>query len=222
MLRGFITYTIERGDTLQRIASKYKLESWQEIAILNNLSYPFIIDETENIENLDSRVKRIGDTVLIPAEYDSVPEELDNKSLEIGAYGCDLDVITEIHEDSNIVYLENKVELKAGDDGDLSIVQGVPNLKQAILLRFLTPLGSNPLHPDYGSRFYEFVGKKRTHRNMEKAKLEAEITIRSDFRVEDVVNLDVIAIDNGIKLVCDIIPIKPFSAFRLMHDFTTN
>ena len=47
------------------------------------------------------------------------------------------------------------------------------NLAQALLLRFLTPLGELTLlgHPDYGSRLYELIGELNSDANRNRARM---------------------------------------------------
>src|SRR2546423_3478452 len=52
---------------------------------------------------------------------------------------------------------------------DMNTYEGVDNLVQALLLRFLTPVGELATlgHPDYGSRLHQPIGEPnhQTHRN---------------------------------------------------------
>jgi phage baseplate assembly protein W len=53
----------------------------------------------------------------------------------------------------------------------LETLQRVDNLKQALLLRFLTPTGELALlgHPDYGSRLSELIGELNNETNRNRA-----------------------------------------------------
>src|SRR5947209_6207967 len=75
----------------------------------------------------------------------------------------------------------------AGDD--LAIWSGVKNLEQALLLRFLTPVGAlaGLGHPDYGSRLFELIGKLNDETNRNIAKLYVLLALEEEPRVEDVV-----------------------------------
>lgn len=44
------------------------------------------------------------------------------------------------------------------DGADLGTVEGLENLYQAIQNRLLTPIGTLPLHPEYGSTLHSFIG----------------------------------------------------------------
>lgn len=45
------------------------------------------------------------------------------------------------------------------DASDIATISGMENLYQAIQDRLLTPMGSLPLHPTYGSRLHTLIGK---------------------------------------------------------------
>lgn len=45
------------------------------------------------------------------------------------------------------------------DTSDIGTINGMENLYQAIQDRLLTPMGSLPLHPTYGSRLKTLIGK---------------------------------------------------------------
>lgn len=221
-MKGFITYTIQQGDTLQRIATQYQVDSWQQIAALNNLSYPFIDDSIEAVEwkEKNPNLRYIGDSILVPAKYDELPEAINTKELQKLAYGCDFDITTQIVDQYNTVNIENGGELREDEDGDLVVLEGVENLKQAFILRLMTPKGALPLHPDYGTDLLLLMGKSRTYKQLVKIKLEVERTIKEDFRVTKIDNLSVVSCEKGgIKAECDIIPIEPFSSFRFVHEF---
>ena len=221
-MKGFITYTIKQGDTLQRIATQYKLESWQQIAALNNLTYPFIDDSVEWIqqEEKNPNLRYIGDNILVPADYEEVPESINTKELQKLAYGCDLDITSELSNENGTVNIESRGELREDETGDLSVVEGVANLRQAVILKLMTPKGSLPLHPNYGSDLLLLMGKPRTHKQLVKIRLEIERSIKGDFRITKIENIEVMTGENGsVRVSCDIIPIEPFSVFRFVHEF---
>jgi phage baseplate assembly protein W len=71
---------------------------------------------------------------------------------------------------------------------DLDTLNGVDNLLQALLLRFLTPLGELALlgHPDYGSRLFDLIGELNTETNRNRAKLFVLQALRAEPRVREV------------------------------------
>ena len=76
---------------------------------------------------------------------------------------------------------------------DLETLSGVDNLKQALLLRFLTPAGElAPLgHKDYGSRLHTLIGELDTETNRNRAKLYVLEALAAEPRVEKVLEVKV-------------------------------
>lgn len=76
---------------------------------------------------------------------------------------------------------------------DLGTVASVDNLKQALLLRFLTPRGSLTElgHPEYGSRLFELFGEPITATNMNRAKLYALEALGHEPRIDEVLSINV-------------------------------
>ncbi len=72
------------------------------------------------------------------------------------------------------------------DPVDLAILNGADNLKQALLLRFLTPLGELTAlgHSDYGSRLYELIGELNSEANRSRAKMFVLQALAAEPRVK--------------------------------------
>jgi phage baseplate assembly protein W len=81
---------------------------------------------------------------------------------------------------------------RTGGD-DLETLTGVDNLKQALLLRFSTPVGElAPLgHKDYGSRLHELIGEPNTETHRNRAKLYVLQALGAEPRIEKVLNVQV-------------------------------
>ena len=220
-MKGFLTYTIQQGDTLQRIAAKYGLATWQEIAALNNLTYPFIDDDVEAVEwkERNPNIRYVGDRILVPADYETLPDVIDLKILQKLAYGCDLDITTPLANENGVVNIESHGELRDDGSGDLSILEGIENLKQALIIRLITPQGTLPLHPKFGSDILRLIGKRRTYQQLIKIKLEIQRAIKADFRVARIENHTVTScVNGGVLSECDIIPIEPYSSFPFKYE----
>jgi phage baseplate assembly protein W len=80
------------------------------------------------------------------------------------------------------------------DPRDLVTVAGPGNLAQALLLRFLTPLGELTLlgHPDYGSRLYELIGEFNDETNRRRARMYVLQMLAAEPRVAAVNDLRVV------------------------------
>jgi phage baseplate assembly protein W len=76
---------------------------------------------------------------------------------------------------------------------DLALVDGVPNLQQALLLRFLTRTGElgELGHPDYGSRLYQLIGELNTEGNRNRAKLYVLEALQAEPRVAEILTVNV-------------------------------
>lgn len=76
---------------------------------------------------------------------------------------------------------------------DLSTLENLDNLQQALLLRFLTPVGElAPLgHPQYGCRLYELVGEPNTEANRNRAKLYVLLALQAEPRIKEILSLAV-------------------------------
>lgn len=88
--------------------------------------------------------------------------------------------------------LSTEVRTVSGET-DLSRLAGVENLKQALLLRFLTPTGELAQlgHSRYGSRLYELLGQPNTQANRDRAKLYTLEAIAAEPRVAKVIEVKV-------------------------------
>lgn len=79
------------------------------------------------------------------------------------------------------------------DQVDLDTLSGRNNLAQALLLRFLTPVGELALlgHPDYGSRLHELIGQLNNDTNRNIAKLYVLQALAAEPRVQQVISVRV-------------------------------
>jgi phage baseplate assembly protein W len=76
---------------------------------------------------------------------------------------------------------------------DLARLTQVENLQQALLLRFLTPVGelAELGHPDYGCRLHELIGEPNTESNRNRAKLFTLLALQAEPRVKKVLTVNV-------------------------------
>ncbi len=74
---------------------------------------------------------------------------------------------------------------------DFATLAAVENLKQALLLRFLTPVGELAAlgHKDYGCRLHELIGELDTETNRNRAKLFVLQSLGAEPRVEKVLSV---------------------------------
>ncbi len=71
---------------------------------------------------------------------------------------------------------------------DLATLARAENLQQALLLRFLTPMGELAQlgHADYGSRLFELIGELNSETNRNRAKLFTLQALQSEPRVKEI------------------------------------
>jgi phage baseplate assembly protein W len=76
---------------------------------------------------------------------------------------------------------------------DLEVIDAVDNIRQALLLRFLTPVGEMEAlgHPGYGSRLVELIGELNNERTRNRAKMFVLQSLAAEPRVERVLSVRV-------------------------------
>lgn len=102
---------------------------------------------------------------------------------------CNLDFQTDRNPGQD---LATTIRPETGQE-DLALLGGADNLKQALLLRFLTPAGElAPLgHADYGSRLFELIGELNTDTTRNRAKLYVLQALAAEARIKEVLSLQV-------------------------------
>jgi phage baseplate assembly protein W len=80
-----------------------------------------------------------------------------------------------------------------GDPIDLEVAAGGDNLRQALILRLLTPIGSlrDLGHEGYGSRLHELIGERNTPQNRLLARSFVLQAVAQERRVAEVLDLRV-------------------------------
>lgn len=187
-------YSIGHGDTIQGIAQSQagSVDFWHKIVKYNKLEYPYIVDSPDiKVKNPEGWVT-IGDSIVIPIEVDLLDTDANTLNKRDQELVLSLALGRDLSMSSDEDYIRNRgshdeiFSLSAGSKGDVATVQGVENLKQALLARLLTPLGSLLLHPRYGSTIHDLIGKKNTIDNMRILEDEIVKTLKKDSRVESV------------------------------------
>lgn len=208
-----ISYKIVEGDTLQRLAVKYNVDSWYSIAYLNDLQYPFILDDIVAVSDRKSNVAYLGDTILVPVTSLTKTEYLSDIELQKRTYGVDIYLDYDLGYSNVTSFEESQGQLSYESSGDIAQAAGVNNIKQALILRLSTRYGELPMHPDYGSDFPDMIGWSKTHTNLIKMKLEIMETFKKDTRVSDVTDCTIMSVTGGVKISCNIILTTPNASF---------
>lgn len=99
--------------------------------------------------------------------------------------GSDLSTITQSERQSTTQADQQSARILV-DLVDLETLSTQDNLAQALLLRFLTPMGELALlgHPDYGSRLFELIGELNNDTNRNRAKLYVLEALAAEPRVQ--------------------------------------
>ncbi|WIT25826.1 hypothetical protein [Bacillus phage SPO1L1] len=193
-------YTVMAGDTLQGIAQTQLGDAsrWTELAVLNDLRYPFISDVGESIPNTITP----GSPLFLPQDmtYDDTTDN-DVDSYEDELFGTDLALTT---SDTNFSYMAGG-DLETTLSGDLQTVSGLESLKQDLIHRLITPIGTLTYHPTYGSNFLDIVGSKMDSTWRTKASIELSRCFLCDPRVVNVMDIEVYRITTGITISCTIV-----------------
>lgn len=158
--------SIQYGDTLQIIALRElgDADRWREIVWMNDLAPPYLV-ETE--EMATAKTRAYGGAILVPSERQIATATTDPDEV----YGTDV--------------LLNQGFLEA-DAGDLVLVSGVENLKQALRHAVFTVPGELVYHPEYGCYVGEVIGRRGDPRNSLIGRGFVERTVRADSRIEGV------------------------------------
>jgi len=103
-------------------------------------------------------------------------------------FGVDLRLLRDLERQNERQRGSDLSTIERHGEIDLETLQGVNNLKQSLLLRFLTPVGElAPLgHPSYGSRLFDLIGELNTETNRNLAKLFVLQALGDEPRVKEV------------------------------------
>lgn len=210
-MEGLQTHKVAPRDSLQKISRLYGIEDWREIAELNGLHSPYIdsVFMSEEYKD-DPKVAKVGTILLIPVmgvNY-STPK-MQRDVVEQLAYGLDLDLYGD-----EPVLTEEEGELSYAS-GDIALAEGLHNLAQQLTIRLSTKEGALLLHPDFGSRLYLYTGKLDDQTTRNKIAFEVERCLRSDFRVKEVRDIEVVQIEGGNAVTATVIPVPPGEPFKL-------
>jgi hypothetical protein len=178
------------GD-IRAIAKQYlgSEEFWKMLVVLNGLKYPYISTVASD------GVLAFGDKILIPKRPDegdllaSTQETLtdaDQQELSpvVRKYGRDLR-LTDGSSGTDFS------DIKVSQRGDLEVIEGIPNVEQAMMIKFSTEQGELALHPTFGARFP--IGTKLLLGRIQEFAINTRRTVMSDPRVESLDRLRIFA-----------------------------
>lgn len=189
-------YIVGAQDDIRSLAGQLLGDSrrWQELVVLNDLKPPYI-------NNVGSQgVLAPGETLLYPQsgqggtdmiklqtnagqDYDAQ----DSTSLLDQTYGRDIKLVSVSTDISGTL-----TDLEVNNRGDLSTIVGVPNVDQAIKIKFSTEKGTLRMHPFFGARFA--LGSKATTKSFNNFRLNTLATLLSDDRIADVKSIKFVTV----------------------------
>lgn len=189
-LAGVRLVDVLHGDTLQEIAAREigDASRWVDIANINNLEPPYITDDAAQATD---RVLLSGGVLLVPARpKQQLPRE---GTTEADLYGVDLALVDG--------------QLRPNEDGDLQLVSGRENLKQALVHRVTTERGELLWHRSYGSLVRSLIGATNGPSSALLAAQYVAAAMRADYRVRDVNNTLATVTGDEIHVECEVVPI---------------
>jgi hypothetical protein len=154
---------------------------WKMLAILNNLKPPYV-----------SAVR--GDGVLAPGDKLLIPKNQGTEQSQVSRaintdpameaqspmmkkYGRDL-LISDSGTDTA------GADLQVGQRGDLATNEGLPNVDQAMKIKFSTEQGELAIHPDFGAKYP--IGTKITMLRIQEFYISTRQTFLSDPRIQSI------------------------------------
>lgn len=155
-------------DTIQRFTVRNLGDAsrWPEIIQINGLVWPYLTDDPDQV---------VPGVVLAGAAQLQIPDDgaaVTSDSAPDPAVAFGIDMLLEggtLSDDGN---------------GDFATVSGVANLKQAMRIKFNTPLGQLVYYPAFGNGAQQFVGAGNNPANMILANSLAQRCARSDNRID--------------------------------------
>ena len=92
--------------------------------------------------------------------------------------------------DIGVEYNETSSDVNS-QSTDLTPADGLDNLYQAIQNRLLTPIGTLPLHPTYGSQLHTLIGKGNSEIIEMSVKMMVVEALQPESRIAYIRNIDV-------------------------------
>ena len=190
--------TVLIGDSIRGIAKKYLGDEafWKQLVILNNLSPPYVSASGGN------GVLGPGDKIMVPS---SSPQQQLSPSSALNtdeALAEQSPILKKFGRDIRLVGSAADVglcDLAVSSRGDLDIIEGVPNVEQAIQIKFSTERGELATHPEFGARYG--LGTKATMVSIQEFAIDVRHTMLSDPRVDQITKLKLLT--DGDKLMVD-------------------
>lgn len=181
---------VNGGETIRDLARRLLGDArrWHELVILNDLRPPYTADTSR------AGVLGPGDPVLYPSNQPGVAgsavrisNPTDDEIADIESYLASQAYGRDCRLQSVTVNNGFLTDLVVNQQGDISTIVGVPNVEQAIRIKFATELGELPAHPGFGAQYG--IGSKADIASFNTFRLQTLATLKSDLRVSNVESL---------------------------------
>ena len=209
---------VNQGDTIKTLARRIfgNAGRWHILVVLNSLKPPYVaevsgpgvlgpgddilypsVGSTSGSQNVSGINPSINAVNTSNAEKEGTDAGL-NSPVE-QAYGRDIR-LKSATSGADI----DRTDFVINQAGDISTIEGRPNVTQALRLKFSTQRGELTVHPRYGARFP--IGTKLVPSSFNDFSIQARTTLLSDSRVKDVsemrffANGDVLAVTASVIL----------------------
>jgi hypothetical protein len=194
--------TVGEGETIRDLAKRLlgDFRRWHELVLLNDLRAPYTSDGA-----LTPGVLAPGDSILYASSNANIdplhvntinlsPDETEQQDQNVEGilsqtYGRDLR-LRSVVSGNNI----DVTDLSVNQRGDLSTIVGIPNVDQALRIKFATEQGELVAHPTFGSRFP--IGSKADVASFNEFRLNTLSTLQSDPRIREIVKLNFQAVQD--------------------------
>jgi phage baseplate assembly protein W len=187
---GYRYANTRRGDTLQRIALRElgDAASWAKLVWFNDLIPPFITDDSDLAGD---RVVLAGQPIKIPSST-AESEPATDGATNVLLTDCSL-VSGRLSVDSN---------------GDLAVLSGRDNLKQALRHLVKTDPGELLFHPDYGCKIQRRVGAKNNAVTLLRGQMDVQDALVSEARLKTIDSITVGSSGDALVVVAQVTPIS--------------
>lgn len=208
--------TVNFGEDIRAIAKRLmgSVNAWRALVELNGLRPPYISHDQVVSQ---PGVLQTGDTILYPSRNSrdadinnvvsaskKVPDDTtasteNTSSPIVAAYGRDIRVVGNVAGQD--VFL---TDFKVNQRGDVSTIAGIPNVEQAVKIKFATEQGELPKHPTFGALYS--IGSKMNLDSFNTFRLNTLSTFYSDSRIKNVSGMrfvssgDVLAVSATLQL----------------------
>lgn len=193
---------VNGGEDIRAIAGRLLGDkgAWHVLVTVNGLSAPYITSDGR------TGTLKVGDPILYPSTTNSVDSSTinpvntdDSESSGKDAntlgpaqqvYGRDIRVESVVVANSGVAL----TDLKVNQNGDISTIAGIPNVEQAITLKFATEQGELPVHSYYGAS--SSLGSKATPPSLNSFRLNTIETITSDSRIRAIQSINFVTVSD--------------------------